>query len=909
MADYDPDRLLTERAPSGTPTMTIRPPMREVLEMIKGPESGGRYDVMYGGGRFDPEKGHPRKAVPITSGPNVGKTSSAAGAYQFIGSTWDKVANKTGRHDMSRESQDINAAQLARDTYHRKTGRDIEEDWAKGDKSTRAQIKAALASEWEGLGKPGGTGEKSYRFSDYALNEHKNRPGTNVVYMEPGEYLDLSPELSGKPFTNPSGRALLKSFNRGDPIEAMPALTMDGPTGQVTDQDGRHRALLAQQEGIPHIPVAIHQTGDGTPDEIRGMQGKALPNNFPPEAPQPRSQPQEAPPREPIALNPEEPAQPSLLQRIGSAIIPSANAAEPVNPFAQFAPKPPAAEVNPFAQFAPAKAEPDSMVGSFAQGVSKGFGDTVLGGQELLGKGMEATGVLPAKGQALVGDARERLAAEAQKIEADKAAHPWATGAGELLGGMIGPAGIASKLAPAANALRSGAAAGGVAGLLAPVGSGEDFWRDKLIEAGLGTTVGAGVGVAGNAISNAIAGKFVRPVVKKLMGEGIELTPGQMAGGVARSIEDKAMSIPVVGDAIRLARQRGYETFNRAAWNRALDPIHEKMPASVKMGREAAQYVSDRLDAAYGRILPNLRINSLQNDTQFVSDFSRIIQDARASLPDAEFAHFEKLARAQLEQKLGPSGTTADGELINGIDSMLGKEARGYRGDDSHDKRKLGEAIGDLQGAFRQMLERQNPTYRDALREVRHAYANYVRVGRAAASTGTATHEGIFSPAQLNQAVRAEDNSTRKLGYMRGRALLQDLSDAAQGVLPSKYPDSGTTGRLLLAGGTFGLSELAHHPEVFLGLLGGATPYVAPVSKAANAAMNWLSQTPGMGRNFFSHGADYLGQALAPVLASIAASRGAPHVGNALARGQNALGLTPPSGPPADLAPYMVNPQ
>jgi hypothetical protein len=39
-----------------------------------------------------------------------------------------------------------------------------------------------------------------YKFSDFALGEHKGRKGTDMVYMSPGDYLDLAPDLDGKPF-------------------------------------------------------------------------------------------------------------------------------------------------------------------------------------------------------------------------------------------------------------------------------------------------------------------------------------------------------------------------------------------------------------------------------------------------------------------------------------------------------------------------------------------------------------------------------------------------------------------------------------------------------------------------------------------------------------------------------------
>ena len=77
---------------------------------------------------------------------------------------------------------------------------------------------------------------------------------------------------------------------------------------------------------------------------------------------------------------------------------------------------------------------------------------------------------------------------------------------------------------------------------------------------------GVGKGAAGVASA-------LRPSAERLlMNEGVKLTPGQMAGGVAKSIEDKATSIPLAGDMITSARRRGIEDLNPtpARWNQHL---------------------------------------------------------------------------------------------------------------------------------------------------------------------------------------------------------------------------------------------------------------------------------------------------------------------------------------------------
>ena len=141
----------------------IPPQGYKLLNTIAGTESPG-YNVMYGGKRFSSYADHPRVAVPIGSGPNAGKTSSAAGRYQFLGSTWDNLAKQLGLKDFSPANQDIAAWTLAKQAYGRNTGRELERDL--NDPAQLGRIASALSGTWTSL--PGGieqAGGGSGRFS------------------------------------------------------------------------------------------------------------------------------------------------------------------------------------------------------------------------------------------------------------------------------------------------------------------------------------------------------------------------------------------------------------------------------------------------------------------------------------------------------------------------------------------------------------------------------------------------------------------------------------------------------------------------------------------------------------------------------------------------------------------------
>lgn len=86
------------------------------LALIREFETRDRYDVIYGGKTFADFTDHPRVFVPINIRGYQGKYSSAAGAYQFISTTWDALKRALGLQDFSPASQDAAAIELLRQT-------------------------------------------------------------------------------------------------------------------------------------------------------------------------------------------------------------------------------------------------------------------------------------------------------------------------------------------------------------------------------------------------------------------------------------------------------------------------------------------------------------------------------------------------------------------------------------------------------------------------------------------------------------------------------------------------------------------------------------------------------------------------------------------------------------------------
>lgn len=132
----------------------LPPEATRFLGTIAGPESGGAYNVTYGGGRFSSYAAHPNRANLITRGPNAGRYSTAAGRYQLLYGTWMQAANALGLKDFSPANQDRAAWWIAQRDYRAHTGRDLLADLRSGDPRAAARIASALSGTWTSL--PGG---------------------------------------------------------------------------------------------------------------------------------------------------------------------------------------------------------------------------------------------------------------------------------------------------------------------------------------------------------------------------------------------------------------------------------------------------------------------------------------------------------------------------------------------------------------------------------------------------------------------------------------------------------------------------------------------------------------------------------------------------------------------------------
>jgi hypothetical protein len=478
--------------------------------------------------------------------------------------------------------------------------------------------------------------------------------------------------------------------------------------------------------------------------------------------------------------------------------------------------------------------------------VLTGMADPIHGGAQLLTK------MLP-KGLVDAGNAANNWLADKtglvarlpeggvdqQVREREQAYQAQRTAAGEsgfdgyrTLGNVASPANLAvAGGIPAAASfggrVAAGAAGGAATSALNPVTEG-DFASEKLKQVGAGAAFGAAVPAVTGGIARTISpNASTNPQVQMLRAAGVRPTIGQTLGGWANSAEEKLMSVPVVGDTIASARRGAAADLNRAAFNRALEPIGQRLPQGVT-GREAVQHVDDAISAGYNRLLPRL---TLQADQQFGADLAALRQQVATGAMDPRAAQsFERILNNDVMSKFGGQQAMT-GETFKRVESDLGQHIRRLAGSTDADQRLVGDALQETQRQLRELLTRSNPAEAGQLRPLNAAWANFKRVQRAASGLGA--EDGVFSPAQLQSAVKALDRSKDKARFAEGRALMQDLSEAGKSVLGNKVPDSGTAGRLLLGGGASLLDPTLTAPA----LLGaGSLMYTRPMQGLLSGA-------------------------------------------------------------------------
>jgi hypothetical protein len=367
-------------------------------------------------------------------------------------------------------------------------------------------------------------------------------------------------------------------------------------------------------------------------------------------------------------------------------------------------------------------------------------------------------------------------------------ANPKSNFAGQVVG-AIG-AGLGAEMG--AGALGVGKLGAILAGDILPgaiYGAGSADDGSRLFGAAEGGIAGLVGGATGRAAGRVISG-VTDGAVKRLSDAGVSMTLPQMLGGAWKGAEDRLSGMPGLRGIINGARTRGLEDGNRAVLDQAVVAPLAALPAQ-QIGEAGVNNLADTVSQGYQQALGG---KSVQIDPTFTQQWGHLSQ-AVPSIPNVG-----QELQAGIAQNVGPmfQNGVLSGESMQAVDRGLADLKSKYV-DHPLFATHIAPAIDAAGDAVTGMFERQAPEVMPAYNAAKATYRNLSTISDAV-NAGIQTN-GTFTAAQLGTAARA---NAKKFGSAinaaKGNRPFFQLQRDMQNVLPSKIPDPGTAGQMVIPG-------------------------------------------------------------------------------------------------------------
>jgi len=409
-------------------------------------------------------------------------------------------------------------------------------------------------------------------------------------------------------------------------------------------------------------------------------------------------------------------------------------------------------------------------------GFVQGLGDPLYAVSQLIAKGLEQ---LPEG--AKIGDrpiaASARAFSERVVPERESSYQRARAASGETgldygrMGGNIAsslvPGSLITKgaglVAPASRGIQAAISGGVGSALMTPVESATDFWQNKAQQTGLGALTGYGL----DKTLGAVVSPALSDAARRMKDMGVTLTPGQMFGGLTETVENAVAKLPIIGSTARAAQDRSVNEFNTGVINSALSKIDESLPKGVS-GFDAVEYLYKKADEAFDNVKPKVELGNTLNLYTGLRDIANNFKTSN----EGHVKFIKDFIKDNIQDKLSKGAIS--GEDFKKLDSDLGKKLVNYAGKGGADA-DLADAIGSVQRLIRSELRPIDPTdtaAKKALDAANSVWADKSRIQRAASYLSA--DDGVFTPSQLNQAVKAE--STGNSQFATGNARMQGMS-------------------------------------------------------------------------------------------------------------------------------------
>lgn len=407
---------------------------------------------------------------------------------------------------------------------------------------------------------------------------------------------------------------------------------------------------------------------------------------------------------------------------------------------------------------------------AIGQGLAFGFGDEVEAFVMSLGS--------EKKYEDLVKEVRS-------DIEKFRKEQPVLAYGSEIAGGLL-----TGGLGVGKTALATGLKSAGVGGLYG-AGMAEGDIAERAKAAAITAPIS---GVAGGIAQKVLPTKTIE--AKKLMEEGVELTPGQALGGPIgagiKRIEETATSLPVLGT--KEALERSKESYNRAVYNKVLDKIGYQLPKDIKI-EDAPKVFTNTITNKLNQSVRNLQIKNV-GDIQ--KNINNILLDS--PLTKSEI----KRINIQLDKMIFNKAKNGKltGKDLQAADSFLNRQTRNFSTSMDAAQREIGDVYSNIYNNFSDYLITNNP--KSAVKnyqQAKSAYGDLLIISKAGTRGAGDT---IFTPKQLLAQSRAYDPTSAKRKTFVGEGRLQDIGRLGEKVIGREIPESGTLPRFLTATGALG---------------------------------------------------------------------------------------------------------
>lgn len=460
---------------------------------------------------------------------------------------------------------------------------------------------------------------------------------------------------------------------------------------------------------------------------------------------------------------------------------------------------------------------------------------TAVGGS---GPGAFAIGA----GQFLSGNTLDNIAPDPARarlaLDIAQEQNPTSYAAGEIAGGVM--AGLSGEAALGRVGMAPGMARSAIvdAATGAANGAGAADDGNRLEGAAWGAGASAAGGAAGT-LGTRAAAKVLNPSggsLRPLYDAGVRPTPGQRfadsgaAGRMLNAAEEKLQSVPIVGSAIRGARQDARDHFQVGAFNEALREIGEQLPPKMGPGTEAHKFAQ----AVFDRVYAHARAGMIMvRDDELTTDLMALGPEIEVLGPQAQ-VKLRSIMKNYVNSKVSEDGVMTGLHYKEAV-SDLGKHIAKLRKGSTSEDQGLADVLGGIIDAMNRAARRHSASESVELLDAADTgYAKLVRIEEAAARRGG--DQGTFGPGQFDAAVQKTGGGVRSKAYLRGDALMQDYAKAGRS-LEDRIPNSGTADRLLSGGAAVGATAAAAFSPKALALLGSiAVAYAPGVRKVTTGA-------------------------------------------------------------------------